>query len=102
MRGGFCVLSCLVSSTAVAKPALEIETIEDEKYAEQVVAMADLEGGVYAKIRFGISNVGPGDGKAGCEFTVVEKDKTILNDEVLVERSEWSYDKAKKVLSIGP
>jgi hypothetical protein len=92
----------VMSSAASAKDALEIEMIDDEKYAEQVVGMADLTGGVYVKIRFGISNVGPGDGKAGCEFQVIEKDGSILQDEVVVEKDGWGYDSAKATLSIGP
>jgi hypothetical protein len=103
MRVFWAALSLLICEPAFAKGgALEIETLDDEKYAEQVVAMADLEGGVYAKIRFGISNVGPGDGKAGCELTVIEKDGKILTDEVVVERDKWGYDQKSAALKIGP
>jgi hypothetical protein len=102
MRGLWVALGLLSSQPAFAKEALEIDTIDDEKYAEQVVAMADLTGGVYAKIRFAISNVGPGDGKAGCEFTIIEKDGTIFSDEALVERGEWGYDKSSNTLKVGP
>src|SRR5688572_18989197 len=59
MRVLWVALSLLSPGVAFAKGALEIDALDDEKYAEQVVAMADLSGGVYAKIRFGISNVGP-------------------------------------------
>ena len=102
MRSALFGLFLLAPSAAFAKQTLEIEALADEKYAEQVVAMADLEGGTYVKIRFGISNVGPGDGKAGCELTVIEKDGSILNDEVLVDKEAWRYDKAKNTLAIGP
>src|SRR5688500_6227603 len=102
MRGLWVAFSLLSSELAFAKGALEIDALDDEKYAEQIVAMADLTGGTYAKIRFGISNVGPGDGKAGCEFTIIEKDGTIFSDEVLVEREQWGSEKSTNTLKVGP
>jgi hypothetical protein len=93
-------LMTAIPAAALAKAPLELETITDEKYTEQVVSMADLSDGTFVKVHFGVSNVGPGDGKGACQFQVIDGSGQTIADEVIVEREEWSY--AEQKLQIGP
>lgn len=98
------ILPTLLAAAGAAHAAapLELSTIGDEKYAEQVVAMVDLSDGSFARIRFGVSNVGPGDGKGGCTFQLIDPAGHLFADEIVVDRKDWSYDPRSGTLSIGP
>lgn len=91
----------LLPQVAAAADPLAIQTIGDEKYAEQIVAIADLDDGGYAKVHFGISNVGPGDGKAACNFLLVDAKGRAKSGEKVVDRDGWRYDAKAKSLTIG-
>lgn len=96
------LIPALTIPEALAAPGpLAFEEIGDEKYTEQVVAMADLEDGTFVKVLLGVSNVGPGDGKGGCQVFVIEKSGKVWADDLVVDRDEWNYDAARG-LSIGP
>ena len=85
-----------------ATAPLEFDTLGDEKYVEQVVAMADLFDGTFAKVLFGVSNVGPGDKKGGCKFLVVEPTGEVWRASRIVDREKWRYDPKNRKLHIGP
>ncbi len=92
----------LATSVASASEApLAFTEIGAETYTEQVGVIADLDDGTYVTVQFGVSNVGPGDGKGACRFVVIDKNGKITKGERLVERSEWRYDASKKTLQIG-
>lgn len=89
------------SNARAADAPLAFTEMGDEKYTEQIGVIADLDDGTYVAVQFGVSNVGPGDGKGACRFTVIDKDGKTTSGERLVERSGWSYDAAKKTLVVG-
>lgn len=91
-----------IPSAALAADPLEVELIGDESYAEQITAIADLKDGTYVKMTFGVSNVGPGDGKAACKFLVIDSSGRKKSGEKIVEREKWSYDKKTQTFEIGP
>jgi hypothetical protein len=95
-------LGLLPSAPAAAAGPLELNPTDDETYTEQIIAIADLEDGSYAKVRFGVSNVGPDDGKGACEVFVIEKSGAKWRDETIVDRAGWKYDAAGGTLKVGP
>ncbi|MEQ8274853.1 MAG: hypothetical protein RMA76_12720 [Deltaproteobacteria bacterium] len=101
------VLTALAASFAAASTAaaadapLAFSQIGAETYTEQVSVMVDLDDGTYATATFGVSNVGPGDGKGACRFAVIDRSGKLHKGEVVVERDAWAYDAAKKSLKIG-
>lgn len=88
----FFLAAAAVGSTADAKPILKPELMGAEIYTEQFVAFADLSDGTYVQVHFGISNVGPGDGKAACKYLVVEPDGSSWTDSKVVEREKWRHE----------
>ncbi len=94
------ILLLSLPNAAFAKGPLELEELGDEKYTEQVVAIADLSDGTYAKLLFGVSNVGPGDGKGACELFVSRPSGQVLTAHTIVERDQRVSEPER--LKIGP
>jgi hypothetical protein len=93
--------SALVGAAIRAPAPLAFEAVPDEIYAEQVGLVVDLADGAYLAMQFGVSNVGPGDGKGVCRFTLVDRSGAVVQGERIVERHQWRYDAASQTLHMG-
>ena len=99
---GIWVAIILTPLGALAADPVELSPIGGEKYTEQVVVIALAEDGTYAKVRLGISNVGPGDGKGGCEILIVKPSGEVFNDKRVIDADLVRYDRKTQTLSMGP